>query len=260
MTKDNTNNLSGAYALDAVNAADREAYETAIAAASEEARSEATELQDTAVILGLAATPVSPSAQLRERLLAQVAVTPQLPKIEADAALVAAPAPEAEPAPGPAETRARLRWSRPVTAIASMAAAVALIVGGIAVGTSSLHPEPGYQTAQMAAISEAADVQQVDTTLAGGEEVTLRWSPELASSVIIVDGMTAAPDDKVYQLWYIDDSGARAAGFLPVTNGVESWQVLEGSMHAGDSVGVTVEPAGGSKKPSTDPIVVIQPA
>ena len=257
MTKDNTNNLSGAYALDAVNAADREAYETAIAAASEEARSEATELQDTAVILGLAATPVSPSAQLRERLLAQVAVTPQLPKIEGDAA----PAPTAAaPEPGPAETRARLRWSRPVTAIASMAAAVALIVGGIAVGTSSLHPEPGYQTAQMAAISEAADVQQVDTTLAGGEEVTLRWSPELASSVIIVDGMTAAPDDKVYQLWYIDDSGARAAGFLPVTNGVESWQVLEGSMHAGDSVGVTVEPAGGSKKPSTDPIVVIQPA
>ena len=248
MTKDNTNNLSGAYALDAVNVADREAYEAAIAAASEEARSEATELQDTAVILGLAATPVAPSAQLRDRLLAQVAVTPQLPKIETDAA------------PGPAETKARLRWSRPATAIATMAAAVALIVGGVAVGTSSLHPEPSYQTAQMAAITEAADVQQVDTTLAGGEQVTLRWSPELASSVIIVDGMAAAPDDKVYQLWYIDDSGARAAGFLPVTDGVESWQVLEGSMHAGDSVGVTVEPAGGSDSPTSDPIMKIEPA
>ena len=244
MTKDN---LSGAYALNALSAAEREAHESALRA-SDEARNEATELQDTAVLLGLAATPVTPSADLRARLLAQVAVTPQLPAIEQDAA------------PGPAETKARLRWSRTATTVASMAAAVALIIGGVAVGTTSLRPDTDYQTAQMAAISEAADVQQVDTTLAGGEEVTLRWSPELASSVIIVDGMTAAPDDKVYQLWYIDDSGARAAGFLPVTNGVESWQVLEGSMHAGDSVGVTVEPAGGSKKPSTDPIVVIQPA
>ena len=248
MTKDN---LSGAYALDALSAAERELHEATLSA-SEEARNEATELQDTAVILGLAAVPVTPSADLRARLLAQIAVTPQLPATEQDAA----PA----PAPGPAETKARLRWSRTATTIASMAAAVALIVGGIAVGTTSLRPDTDYQTAQMAAISAAADVQQIDTTLEGGEQVTLRWSPELASSVIIVDGMQAAPSDHVYQLWYIDESGARAAGFLPVADGVESWQVLEGDMHAGDAVGVTVEPTGGSKKPSTDPVMVIQPA
>lgn len=244
MTKDN---LSGAYALNALSAAEREAHESALRA-SDEARNEATELQDTAVILGLAATPVTPSADLRARLLAQVAVTPQLPATEQDAA------------PGPAETKARLRWSRTATTVASMAAAVALIIGGVAVGTTSLRPDTDYQTAQMAAISSAPDVQQVDTTLDGGQQVTLRWSPELASSVIIVDGMDAAPSDHVYQLWYIDESGARAAGFLPVADGVESWQVLEGDMHAGDVVGVTVEPTGGSKKPSTDPIMVIEPA
>ena len=244
MTKDN---LSGAYALNALSAAEREAHESALRA-SDEARNEATELQDTAVILGLAATPVTPSADLRARLLAQVAVTPQLPATEQDAA------------PGPAETKARLRWSRTATTVASMAAAVALIIGGVAVGTTSLRPDTDYQTAQMAAISSAPDVQQVDTTLDGGQQVTLRWSPELASSVIIVDGMDAAPSDHVYQLWYIDESGARAAGFLPVADGVESWQVLEGDMHAGDAVGVTVEPTGGSKKPSTDPVMVIQPA
>ena len=81
-----------------------------------------------------------------------------------------------------------------------------------------------------------------------------------AAKQIIVDGMDAAPSDHVYQLWYIDESGARAAGFLPVTDGVESWQVLEGDMHTGDVVGVTVEPTGGSKKPTTDPIMVIEPA
>jgi anti-sigma-K factor RskA len=248
MKNDSTQNLSGAYALDAVDAADRATYEAALHTASEETRSEAIELNDTAVLLGLAAAPVEPSAALKHNLLAQIAVTPQLPTNEVDAA------------PTPAEKKAALRWSRPATAIVSLAAAVALIVGGIAVGTTSLHPEPSYQAAQMAAITEASDVQQLDTTLASGEQITLRWSPELASSVIIVDGMAAAPSDKVYQLWYIGQSGARAAGFLPVTNDVESWQVLEGDMHAGDSVGVTVEPAGGSKTPTSDPIMVIEPA
>ncbi len=242
-------NLSGAYSLNALSAAEREAHEAALRG-SDEARNEATELQDTAVLLGLAVAPVTPSADLRARLLAQVAVTPQLRAMENRADAVA----------GPAETKARLRWSRPATAIVSAAAAVALIVGGIAVGTTTLRPEPSYQASQMAAITAADDVQELDTTLAGGEKITLRWSPELASSVIIVDGMAPAPDDRVYQLWYIGESGPRAAGFLPVTEGVEAWQVLEGDMHTGDQIGVTVEPAGGSKKPSTDPVMVIDPA
>lgn len=241
-------NLSGAYSLDALSAAEREAHEATLSG-SDEARYEATELQDTAVLLGLAVAPVEPSADLRARLLAQVAFTPQLPKTT-----------PVDAAPGPAETRARLRWSRPATAVVSAAAAIALIVGGIAVGTTSLHPEPSYQASQMAAINAADDMQELDTTLAGGEQITLRWSPELASSVIIVDGMAPAPEDRVYQLWYIGESGARAAGFLPVTDGVEAWQVLEGDMHTGDQVGVTVEPMGGSTKPSTDPVMVIDPA
>ena len=240
--------LSGAYALHALNQDEAKSFEARIAD-SEETRNEVTELTDTAVLLGLAVAPVTPSDDLRARLLAQVAVTPQLPKTTT----------ETDAAPGPAETRARLRWSRPATALVSAAAAIALIVGGIAVGTSALRTEPSYQASQMAAITAADDAQEVDTTLASGEEITLRWSPELASSVIIVDGMAPAPDDSVYQLWYIGESGARAAGFLPVTDGVESWQVLDGDMRAGDKVGVTVEPAGGSQKPSGDPIMVIEP-
>jgi anti-sigma-K factor RskA len=240
-------NLSGSYALNALSPEERAAYEAALAG-SEEARSEATELQDTAVLLGLAVPPVAPSADLRSRLLAQVAVTPQFTEERSDAA------------PGPAETRARLRWSRRATAAVSAAAAIALIVGGIVVGTTALRPEPSTQASQMAAITEAPDAQEVDMTLDSGERVTLRWSSELASSALIVDGMDAAPADSVYQLWYIGESGARAAGFLPVTDGVESWQVLEGDMRTGDRVGVTLEPAGGSKKPSTDPIMMIDPA
>lgn len=241
MTKDN---LSGAYALNALSAEERAIYEAALGN-SEEARSEATELQDTAVLLGLAAEPVTPSADLKARLMAQVAATPQISAVDAAA--------------GPAELKARRRWSRPIATAVGLAAALALIVGGIAVGTTSLQPEPSQQAALMAEINAAADMDEVDMTLAGGEKITLRWSPSLATSAIIVDGMAAAPEGSTYQLWYIGESGARSAGMFPVTDDAESWRVLEGDMHAGDVVGVTVEPEGGSDKPSGDPIMMIEP-
>lgn len=250
MTKDSTHNLSGAYALDAVNATDRTAYETALTG-SEEARSEATELQDTAVLLGLAVTPVTPSAELRDRLFAQIAVTPQLPRLEQDAA----PAPA--PAPGPAETKARLRWTRTATTVTTMAAAFALIIGGIAVGTTSLHPEPSFQAQQLAALDTAADKKELASDVAGGGKATLVWSDQLATSAMVMEGVAALPDDSVYQLWYIGATGPRSAGFIAVAPGDKSWYVLDGTMQLGDTVGITVEPKGGSEQPTTTPIVAI---
>jgi anti-sigma-K factor RskA len=231
--------LAGAYALDALSAEERAAYERAIAG-SEEARSEATELQDTAVILGLSVAPVDPPAALRARLLAAAATTPQ----------------QLDVTPGPAAHRARARWSRVALAATSVAASIALIVGGVALVTSQ---QPATQDAMMAALKQAPDMHQMQTELATGETVMLRWSPQLASSAVIVDGMDPAPSDKVYQLWYIDEEGARPAGILSIVDEGKSWYVLDGAMDENDKVGVTVEPMGGSVEPTTDPIVVLEP-
>jgi len=241
MTKDN---LSGAYALNALSDSERATHEAALRG-SADARNEATELQDTAVLLGLSVAPVAPSDELRARLLAQVAVTPQLPRTTLDAA------------PGPAETKARLRWSRPATVLVSSAAAVALIIGGIAVGTTSLHPEPSLQAQQLAAIDEAPDKRELSADVAGGGTATLVWSNNLESSVVVMDGVQALPEGSVYQLWYIGADGPRAAGFIATSPSQKSWHVLEGTMQIGDTVGVTVEPAGGSEQPTTTPIVAI---
>ena len=231
--------LAGAYALDALSAEERAAYERAIAG-SEEARSEATELQDTAVILGLSVAPVDPPAALRARLLAAAVTTPQ----------------QLDVTTGPAANRARARWSRVALAATSVAASIALIVGGVALVTSQ---QPATQDAMMAALKQAPDMHQMQTELATGETVMLRWSPQLASSAVIVDGMDPAPSDKVYQLWYIDEEGARPAGILSIVDEGKSWYVLDGAMDENDKVGVTVEPMGGSVEPTTDPIVVLEP-
>ena len=86
------------------------------------------------------------------------------------------------------------------------------------------------------------------------------WSNSLLSSALIMDGMEPLPAGKVYELWYINDSGARPAGTFTVPNDGRTWRVLDGEMVAGDVVGVTVEPAGGSDQPTTQPIVKIASA
>ena len=92
--------LAGAYALGALSDAERVEFE-AYLATSEEARAEVAALTDTAVELGLAATPVQPPASLKRSLMAQIAVTPQLSPLEVPAE------PETCPASSHSNPRAR---------------------------------------------------------------------------------------------------------------------------------------------------------
>jgi hypothetical protein len=56
--------------------------------------------------------------------------------------------------------------------------------------------------------------------------------------------MPAPPASRVYQLWLISVSGARSAG-------------LTTDIQPGDHLGITIEPAGGSARPTTAPIAVL---
>ncbi|MGV8912656.1 MAG: anti-sigma factor [Rhodoglobus sp.] len=279
---------SGAYALNALSPEEREAFEKHLAA-SDETRTETTELSDTAVALGMAIDPVAPPPALKANLMAMIAQTPQLPReVEtaddaanpsatvapmASAATRAAQAtsPSAEhgtvPAATRAEAKAQSRWfTRPATALAAVAAAVALIVaGGVvadSIGRTSLQETSfaAQQADQLAAINAASDSQKLVSTVTGGATATFVWSAELASSAVIVDGLEALPADQVYELWYIDSAGARPAGLMNAADNGTTWRVLDGEMAAGDVVGVTIEPKGGSDAPTTDPIVVFESA
>jgi anti-sigma-K factor RskA len=288
--KQNPAELAGAYALDALTPAESAEFE-AFLETSEEARVEAAELSDTAVALGLATAPVQPAPALKATLMAQLASTPQLPPLprpaertEADVAHPRsgndAPEPDAEeietaagatgiPASGPtvtaggggpAEERAQLRWfQRPAVLLTSAAAAVALFFGGLVVGqmidTNTFDEE---QATALAEINAAPDAQRASTTTSDGQPATLVWSGELGLSALLIEDLPPLPEDRDYQLWYINEDGAFSAGTFDSSGDGTVWRVLEGTMKAGDQVGVTVEPDGGSEKPTTDPIVAIQ--
>lgn len=223
---------------------------------------EARQFEEVAAELGLAADPVTPPPSLKADLFAKLASTPQLPAVDAQAA---APAPAPEPAPvtaasTPAETKARSRWfSRPITIAAAAAAAVVLFLGGTFLG-SSLAGNNSFQQQQASALAQinaAPDAQRATADVSGGGTATLVWSGKLGKSALVANDLPALPSDKTYELWYIRGGEATPAGTMKPEDTGSTWRVLTGTMQAGDTVGVTVEPRGGSDRPTTSPIVAI---
>ena len=295
MTDDqNPADLAGAYALNALSADEKAAYERYLAT-SADARREADSLEGTAAELGFAVEPVQPPPALRTSVLAAIASAPQLPRQEtADtvaatdiAPPVAATAqntPNAQPvrpasapaAPttkaattrpaGSAERKAARRWySQPVSFAVAAVALVAVLLGVNTV-TSALNNGNGLtQAVQLAHITAQPDSQRETiklTNINDDQQVvaTLVWSGQLGQSALIVDGLASLTDEQIYELWYIGEDGPISAGTFNTDRSGESWRILDGTMSAGDAVGVTVEPAGGSEQPTTDPLIVIHPA
>ena len=295
--------LSGAYALHALDADDTATFEAHLAE-SEWARIEAAELSDTAVALGLAVAPVQPSAAVKANLMSLLASTPQLPPLPraaghdpaegAASAVAPTSAPSTPGLPGTPPTtaggvsadapsavtdirssngaassphgsatateRAQARWfKRPAQIMLAAAAAVALFVGGTVLGqTLNTNQFASQQASGLAQINAADDSQRAATTTADGQEATLVWSNKLGISAVLVDNLPALPSDQDYQLWYINGEGAAPAGTFDSSGDSTAWRVLDGTMHAGDQVGITVEPSGGSDQPTTSPIVAFQ--
>jgi anti-sigma-K factor RskA len=239
---------AGSYVLDAMDESEREEFEFQLAL-SEDLRDEVTELLDTAVLLGLAVTPVTPASALKQNIMARL---DQLPQIESEEPVLAL-----ETHPG-----AQARWyRRPAIVLTAAAAAVVLIFGGV-IGTSiAIQGAPtSQQAAALAAITTAPDARRTEAVVSTGGTVTLVWSRHLKMSALMGKGITVLPSSKTYELWYINSAGTATPAGLFESNGSNTERVLSGTLTVGDTIGVTVEPAGGSKTPTTKPIVAITTA
>jgi anti-sigma-K factor RskA len=264
--------LAGAYALGALSDDERAEFEEYLET-SEEARAELASLTDTAVILGLASTPVQPPASVKDSLMARIAVTPQLAPLDAPAEAdadpdVAAPVTSIESArairaagASTAEGRAKRRWyRRPATYLTAVAAAAAIVLGGTAVVALNNSSQTSAVSSDFATISAAPDSQRASEAVDGGGKATLVWSNSLGRSAVVMDGMPTLAEGKTYELWYISGSIAKSAGtFVPSGSGKQV-HILTGKMSDGDTVGITVEPSGGSTHPTTKPVVTIATA
>jgi anti-sigma-K factor RskA len=267
-----TDNLSASYALNALSDDERTAFETRIDE-SPEIRTEVAEMTETALLLGRAVEPVTPSAGLRSSLMSLLDSTPQLPRLETSAQDARGTEPAtsswspAQPAAPAGELRqptplARQRWfTRPAALAAGVAAAAVLVFGGVQLSTGLSHQPANVAVGDpsMSQILAASDVQHTAADIRTGGSATLYWSNKLGRSAVVLNGVSSLPSNKTYQLWYINGSKIASAGTVNASsNGVT--QVLQGDLKAGDVVGITVEPTGGSNQPTTKPIVTLQSA
>lgn len=282
--------LSAGFALGALSPADLEAFEAALVDHPEWADIVATDT-DTVAALAEGAAPVAPPLTMRGTLLSQIALTPQesaaalpataidppLPPLPRDVVLVETQPLDAvdddlvastseqsatEPAPNTAMIQAvsRRNWTRGLLALAaSLVFLVVIGFGAASLGQWLTRPAAVIALEQ---IEAAPDAVSASAEVTGGGTATAYWSTSLGKAVLVTDGLPSIPTGETFEMWFVRDDGTPVSAGTFDASGPSTTSALDGDMRPGDTIAVTVEPAGGSQsgKPSTDPIVAIPTA
>ena len=223
--------LAAAYALDALSAEERELFRRHLADCPS-CQLEAAEFAATAARLGAAAAQ-APPAQLRAAVLDRVAVTRQSP-----------------PLTRPTRLRGRLRSS------ATWLVAAAVLLVAVAAGFVASQHERATQLAdreqQVAAVLAAPDAQFRRDRVGAEGRLTVVASRALDQAVVLVADLPALQAGRTYQMWLVTAGSPRSVGTIDEADQVRTLVVrgLDGAR----AVAMTVEPDGGSKKP-TSPVI-----
>lgn len=155
------------------------------------------------------------------------------------------------PATGADDRRRSRRW----TYLAAAAVlAVAIGAAGWVIGQSS-SPEPEVRPLASPAeqVFSAEDLRSTGGPVATGN-VTVYLAKSADTGVLVMDSVPPPQPGTVYQMWLIGPDGARSAGTMtdkdvePVTTAVLS------GINSASTLAFTVEPPGGSDRPTTTPV------
>jgi anti-sigma-K factor RskA len=240
--------LTGGYALDALPDEDRAEFERHLARCPSCA-DEVLGMREAAARLALAAA-VAPPPGMREQVLTAIPRTRQLPP--AGPRLLARTGKRARPR--------RLPLSRAVAATVgalTLVAAIAFLVVTQISTSSQLHQSQAASRAIAAVLAEP-DARIESATATVGGTVTAVVSVRDREAVVTTAGVPSLPQARVYQLWVMTAAGtARSAGLLKLTGSGSADPVLAADVRPGDRLGITVEPDGGTRQPTTTPIVIM---
>ena len=225
--RDDLHVLTGSYVLDAVSDAEREEFERHLQHCLS-CRAEVRGLRETAARLAMARVVVPP-ARLEQRVLAATYRTRQLP-------------------PLPSE-----RTHRKFPCRLAILAAAASVAAAVALGVTQLSAQHHLDRARETAIAQvvtAPDARVETARTSAGGSVTVVTSAALRDAVVSSTGLAPLSSGRVYQVWVMSPSGARSAGLLHGTS-------LLATIAPGDRIGITVEPAGGAARPTTNPVAIL---
>jgi anti-sigma-K factor RskA len=229
MTLNEIHSLIAPYALDAIDADERARFEAHLEQC-DECRTELAGFLATASRLGDVPAQ-TPPPELRAHLMEAVTHTAQ------ERPIVTALA-----------SHGRLRRTLPRLAVA---AAMVVAVGSLGAYAVE-HQRKNDLQAQQAGMTEvltAADAERFAAPLKSGGTLQMVESKSTGGAVLIASDLPAL-EGKTYQLWTMKGDEAHSEGLI----GSKSSMKLVPDITDADTIAVTIEPAGGSKEPSSPPI------
>jgi anti-sigma-K factor RskA len=234
--------LGAAYALDALDARERAAFE-AHYHDCEICRNDVAQFRETLADVA-AANPIGPPDSVKQRVMAEVARTRQLSPLLPD---------------GVADLAERRRRRGRLSSALLAAAAALVVIAGSAIVVSR-DSQPAYAKELADVLSQPdGKIIALDETGAGDADGTFKvaWSSSEARLVVLGDGLDQAPPGRAYELWLIDGSGAHATHVLDsaADGDVRAAIDLSGEPTAW---GITIEPEQGSPAPTGDVIFLAE--
>jgi anti-sigma-K factor RskA len=237
--------LTGAYAVDALSELERRQFERHLAECPDCTR-EVEELRATAARLG-AAVAERPPDGLRQRVLDRITVTRQ-----------ESPGSRAQGARPPR------RWALRLTAVAAAAClAAAIALGVVVVHTRSQLTGAQQELAQaqarygpVAAVLDAPDARVTVGTGTVGGTALVAVSHRLDRAVLLMFNAPYPPAAHILQVWAMGAGSPRSLALVRPEPGVTIPPLVFGDLGGEKQIGVTVEPAGGSRAPTTTPVML----
>jgi len=237
MNHERFEDLKDAYVLDALPEEERRSFEEYLAAHPER-QAEIDELGAVAGLLAFSAHEQEPSPALRRRIMDVV---------EAEA--------------GPRHSRRRSFFAR----LGDYLGARSLALGAAAllvIGLLSWNVLLQDQVRDLRGRVQDAQVQQSQTIELQGSWAEQGAHAEVVSIdknrvVLMARNMPSVPDNRTCEIWVIRDGVPEPSGlFQPDRNMTAT--AITSSIKKADAIAVTVEPARGSKKPTSNPVLTTE--
>jgi anti-sigma-K factor RskA len=232
--------LAAAYALDALDARERAAFE-AHYPSCDVCRADVLDFRSTLAVVAEAET-MAPPPELKRRVLDEIAQTRQLsPHLPASVTDLA---------------ERRRRHRRTIATVVAAAVAAGLFAAGALIVDGG--DSPAYAT-ELAKVFDYSDARLVTLDGDGGGRVRVAWSGGAERAVLLADDLPEAPDGMAYELWLIDESGPIPMNVLDGADDGEIRDAIAIDRDSGRQAtawGITLEPAAGSASPTGDILYV----
>lgn len=243
---------------------------------------------ETAALLGASLRPVTPPAAIRASLLEAIAREPQTERVDQTDGTAEEEAGDRDAVGGSnggsgsdgdsdgdsvdsevlsldAHRRRRSAWR---TGLLRAAAAVVLLGVGIGVGRWSVRgavdeamdsmKNSMAPTQHYAHLNQAQDVQRVTDTMPDGHVATLTWSRDMSMTALTLPAaMKESAGGRSLQVWLKEGETTTSLGVYDPRDGA-GFSFLDVMPKPGQQIVITMEPAGGSARPTTPPLVTLR--